>query len=119
MIDPRRSELIASVKGDIRNSVERVRASEIKECPLEKIETMSKINQFQPLCRYNCQEKILYFNHSRYTNSEINRMITNSFEIYQILKKKSEIEESRDEDGRKFGGYGGLGRGMGGMEMMI
>ena len=54
MIDPRRSELIASVKGDIRNSVERVRASEIKECPLEKIETMSKINQFQPLCRYNC-----------------------------------------------------------------
>ena len=46
-------------------------------------------------------------------------MITNSFEIYQILKKKSEIEESRDEDGRKFGGYGGFGRGLGGMEMMM
>ena len=76
---------------------------------------MLEINCNGEVARYDCKERLLYFNQKKSTEQSINELIQRCFEMYEGISgnKKPEKKMKREMEG--LGGMLGMMRGMGGM----
>lgn len=77
------------------------------------------MNSQEEIYRYDCKNKIMYFNHKESDQEKLNSLITKALSMSQeVYSTKIEKREPVGMGAFRMGGMGGFGSmGLGGMEM--
>ncbi len=77
------------------------------------------VNSQEEIYRYDCKNKIMYFNHKESDQEKLNSLITKALSMSQeVYSTKIEKREPVGMGAFRMGGMGGFGSmGLGGMEM--
>ena len=103
------TNLSVYIKNEIKKNNWRIKADNILQVPLGELNAIKGINQNKEIYRYDCKEKMMYFNHKESNQEKLNSMITKALEMSR------EVVDCKIE--KKERGMGGMG--MGGMMGMM
>ena len=59
----------------------RIKASDIKQFPVDDLEIIKGANLHQEIYRYDCKNKMMYFNHQEADQEKINSLVSKAFNM--------------------------------------
>jgi hypothetical protein len=80
------AKLSCYIENEIKNQNWRIRAENIRDISVGDFCNISKINSLKSIYKYDCKEKIMYFNHKLCDQDKINELITKSFIMQNELR---------------------------------